>query len=131
LFPAQFNRLSDAVIAEPDRSLLELEGETIAVSHTELGLWLMDAWDMPKEIAEAVSEHHNAEHCGDYSVYANLIYIANALLKRHGIGDAESVESPDDLLVRFGLDDEKLELALANVLGGRDGLEFMAAKMAA
>jgi HD-like signal output (HDOD) protein len=131
LFPAQFDRLNRAVEAEPHRSLQELERETIAVSHTELGLWLMDAWDMPKEITEAVSEHHHPEHRGDYSVFANLVYIANALLKRHGIGDAESMDIPEALKQRFGLDDEKLELALANVLEGREGLEFMAAKMAA
>ena len=131
LFPAQFERLTKAVTAEPERSLLDLERETIAVSHAELGLWLMDAWDMPKEIVEAVREHHNPQHRGDYSVYANIVYIANALLKRHGIGDAESMEIPQELMQRFGLDDEKLELALATVLEGRDGLEFMAAKMAA
>jgi HD-like signal output (HDOD) protein/prolyl-tRNA editing enzyme YbaK/EbsC (Cys-tRNA(Pro) deacylase) len=131
LFPTQFEHLNRAVSAEPHRSLLELERETIAVTHTELGLWLMDAWDMPKEINEAVSEHHNPGHRGDYAVFANLVFIANALLKRHGIGDAESMEIPPALLQRFGLDDEKLELALANVLAGREGLEFMAAKMAA
>jgi HD-like signal output (HDOD) protein/prolyl-tRNA editing enzyme YbaK/EbsC (Cys-tRNA(Pro) deacylase) len=131
LFPAQFERLNRAVNQEQDRSLVELERENIAVSHTELGLWLMDAWDMPKEITEAVAEHHSPEHRGDYSVFANLVYIANALLKRHGIGDAESMEIPAELLERFGLDDEKLELALASVLEGRDGLEFMATKMAA
>lgn len=131
LFPAQFDRLNKVVIAESHRSLLELERETIAVTHTELGLWLMDAWDMPKEIVETVKEHHNAEHRGDYSVYANLVYIANALLKRHGIGDAKSMDIPEALLERFGLDDEKLERALASALEGRDGLEFMAAKIAA
>ena len=131
LFPAQFERLNKAVLAEPECSLLDLERETIAVSHNELGLWLMEAWDMPKEIAEAVSGHHNPEHRGDYSVFANLVYIANVLLRRHGIGDAESMDIPEELLARFGLDDEKLELALANVLEGREGLEFMASRMAA
>ena len=131
LFPAQFERLNKALLNEPDRSLQELEHENIAVSHNELGLWLMDAWDMPKEISEAVAEHHNPEHRSDYSVFANLIYIANALLKRTGIGDAPSMEIPQPLLDRFGFDEEKLELALATTLEGRNDLEFMAAKMAA
>jgi HD-like signal output (HDOD) protein len=91
----------------------------------------MDAWDMPKEIVEAVAEHHNPQHCGDYSVFSNVVFIANALLKRIGIGDAESSEVPQALLERFALDEEKLEQALASVLEGRDGLEFMATKMAA
>jgi hypothetical protein len=64
-------------------------------------------------------------------VLANLIYIANALLKRHGIGDAEETRIPAALLRRFGLDEGKLALALGSVLQGREGLELMAAKMAA
>jgi HD-like signal output (HDOD) protein len=119
------------VLENPERSLLELERETIGVSHTELGLWLMDAWDMPKEIIDAVTEHHNPEHRGEYSVYANLVYIANALLKRNRIGDAESVAIPAQLLQRFGLDEAMLKRALITVLGEREGLEFMAVKMAA
>lgn len=131
LFPAQFERLNRAVLEHPERSLLELERETIGVSHTELGLWLMDAWDMPKEIIDAVTEHHNPGHRGEYSVYANLVYIANALLKRNRIGDAEGVAIPAQLLQRFGLDEAMLKRALITVLGERDGLEFMAVKMAA
>lgn len=131
LFPAQFARINQALTAEPHCNVLELERATIAVSHTELGLWLMEAWEMPREIVEAVSEHHNAEHRGDHAVLANLIYIANALLKRHGIGDAEETRIPEALLRRFGLDEGKLALALGSVMQGREGLELMAAKMAA
>ena len=105
--------------------------ETIGGSRTERGLWLMDAWDMPKEIIDAVTEHHNPMHEGDFATYANLVYIANALLKRHGIGEGVSTNIPESLLKRYGLSDEKLEIALGTVLQGKDGLEFMAAKMAA
>lgn len=131
LFPAQFNRLNEAVMQNPGRSLRELERETIGASHTELGVWLMDAWDMPKEVIDAVTEHHNPKHQGDYAVYANMVYIANALLKRHGIGDGESMEIPAALLQRYGLDEMQLEVALGTVLGDKEGLEFMAGKMAA
>lgn len=131
LFPAQFDRLNKAVEENPGRSILELERETIGVSHTELGLWLMDAWDMPKEIIQTVTEHHNPKHEGDFATYANLVHIANALLKRHGIGEGESVDVPTELMQRYGLSEADLEAALGTVLQGKDGLEFMAAKMAA
>jgi len=131
LFPAQFERLNRAVEENPGRSLIELERETIGVSHTELGLWLMDAWDMPKEIVEAVTEHHNAAHCSDFSTFANLVYIANALLRRHGLGDAGSTAIPAQMLQRFGLNEELLEEALCSMLQDQEGLEFMAGKMAA
>lgn len=131
LFPAQFDRLNQAMADNPDRNILELERETIGVSHTELGLWLMDAWDMPKEVIEAVTEHHNPDHEGDFATYANLVYMANALLKRNGIGEGVSMEIPQSLMDRFGLTEEQLEAALGAVLQGSEGLEFMATKMAA
>lgn len=131
LFPAQFDRLNRAVEQNPDRNIIDIEREAIGVSHTELGLWLMDAWDMPKEIIEAVTEHHNAEYRGDFATYANLVYIANALLKRHKLGDGYSTEIPAELMQRFGLGELQLEAALATVLQDQEGLDFMAGKMAA
>ena len=86
---------------------------------------------MPREVIEAVTEHHNPQHSGDFAIYANLVYIANVLLKRHGIGDSESVEIPAEMLERYGLDEAQLETALATVLDDAEGLEFMAGKMAA
>lgn len=131
LFPDQFQRLNKAVQESPGRSLRELERDTISASHTELGLWLMDTWDMPKEIIDAVTEHHDPEYRGDYAVYANMVFIANALLKRHGIGDSESTEIPAEMLQRFGLEEAQLEKALRSVLADKEGLEFMAGAMAA
>jgi HD-like signal output (HDOD) protein len=131
LFPAQFDRLNRAVETNPARSIIELERETIGVSHTELGVWLMDAWEMPKEICDAVTQHHNPTYKGDYAIYANLVYIANALLKRHGIGEGEAMTIPETMLQRLGLTNEELEAALGSVFQGREGLDFMAAKMAA
>jgi len=131
LFPAQFERLNRAVKEKPGRNIVDIERETIGVSHTDLGLWLMDAWDMPKEIIEAVTEHHNPEHRGDFATYANLVYIANALLKRHSLGDGHSSQIPAELLLRFGLSEAQLETTLATVLEDQEGLDFMAGKMAA
>ena len=131
LFPAQFERLNRACELRPNDSLLVIEQELLGVRHTEMGLWLMEAWEMPREIAMAVSGHHDAQLDDDYSIYANLVYIANALLRRHGIGESEVVEIPEAMLVRVGLNFEQLEAALGSVLKDQDGLEFMANKMAA
>ncbi len=131
LFPDQFKRLNKAIADEPERSVHDIEREQTGVTHNELGLWLMDAWEMPREIIDAVEHHHDPEHKSDYSIYSSLVYIANCLLKRHGIGDAETMDIPADLLARVGLDQVKVEVALASVLEDSEGMEFMAAKMAA
>lgn len=131
LFPEQFERLNRAVELQPERSIIEIEREEIGVTHTELGLWLMDAWDMPREIIEAVHHHHDPSFQGDYDVYANIVFIANSLLKRHGIGDSDAVSIPEALLQRIGLDNLKLEVALGTVLQDSEGLNYMATRMAA
>ncbi len=131
LFPAQFERLNRTLAEYPERSLEELELKALGVTHGELGSWLMEAWEMPREIIEAVGEHHDPDHYSDYSVYANLVLIANRLLSRHGIGEAESSELPAELLARLGLSEAAAERALEQVLSDAEGLEFMARKMAA
>lgn len=130
LFPEQFNRLNRAREKYPDVSLLQLEQKLLGVCHTEMGLWLMDSWDMPREIAVAVSAHHNPDEAGDFSTFANLVYIANALLKRHGIGESDVIDIPEAMLARIGLSFEQLESALGTVLADQEGLDFMASKMA-
>jgi len=131
LFPRQFQRVNEAVAQAPERSILELEKEAMGMTHTELGLWLASAWDMPIEIMKAAREHHNADYQGDYAVYANLVSLANALLYRHGIGDSETGEVSAALLERVGLTFAKAEAALEAVIESRDALDFMALKMAA
>lgn len=131
LFPEQFMRLNKAVAEQPERSILDLEREIVGVTHTEMGLWLMDAWNLPKEIVETVREHHNGAYRGDYAIYPNLVHIANRMLKRFGMGDATGIDLPADLMEAVGLTEEEAEAALGTVLQMREGLQFMARKMAA
>ncbi len=131
LFPDQFARLNKAMMEHPDRPITELEHEVLGISHADLGLWLMEAWGMPREIIDAVHEHHNAAFRGDFAVYANLVFIANALLSRHGIGDSETLQIPPELLEATGLDEIQAEAALGTVLESRESLDFIARKMAA
>lgn len=131
LFPNQFTRLNKAVAEQSECPILDLEREIVGVTHTEMGLWLVDAWNLPREIVETVREHHNGDYRGDYAIYPNLVYIAHRLLKRFGIGDAASIDLPADLLEVVGLTEEQAETALGTVLQMRDGLQFMVRKMAA
>lgn len=128
--PDRFIALYRTIAREPGRSALELEREMVGATHMDLGSWLMEEWRMPREIVDAVREHHNPRFQGDFAVYPNLVCIANFLLRRHGIGDAEGGEMPQGLLEAVGLDPQRAEEALDAVLGGREGLEFMARKMA-
>ena len=131
LFPEEFDKLNNAVVQEPERPVEELEQELFGITHAEMGEHLMGVWNMPRELVEAVRHHHDPGYRSDFSAYANLVCIANRLLYRHGSGDERSTTLPKTLLQDAGLTEEQAETALKKVLADRDGLAFMARKMAA
>ena len=131
LFPEEFERLNDAVAEQPERPLQELEQELFGIDHTEIGEHLMGGWEMPRELVEAVRYHHDPAYRSDFGEYANLVCIANRLLYRNGWGDERSTELPAQLLRDAGLTEARAEAALNKVLTDREGLAFMARKMAA
>lgn len=131
LFPQQFARLNQAATRHSERPILELERELVGVNHTEMGIWLMDAWNMPREIIATVSGHHDHTARDTYGIYPNLVQLASRLLMRFGMGDAGTTEIPAELLAAVGLSDEQAELALAKVVQMQEGLQFMARKMVA
>ncbi|MBI3774626.1 MAG: HDOD domain-containing protein, partial [Gammaproteobacteria bacterium] len=54
VYPAEFKRLNEAVAAQPQSLVAELEAEIVGVSHNEIGAWLMEAWNMPAEVIAVV-----------------------------------------------------------------------------
>jgi HD-like signal output (HDOD) protein/prolyl-tRNA editing enzyme YbaK/EbsC (Cys-tRNA(Pro) deacylase) len=87
-------------------------------------------WEMPVEIAQTIAAHDNPEYDGDYAVYPRLAYIANALLRRWGIGEPGVQEPPVELLEKVGLTPGRAEAALEAISACRDGLDSMASMMA-
>ena len=86
---------------------------------------------MPEEVCTALRFQNEAGFEGENNVYANLMFIAMRLLRKHGIGDAPSTPIPDELFERLHLDREKAEEAIANMMESSAELNTMAANMAA
>ena len=130
LFPAEFYWLNRQVEQHPQVPLMELEQRALGIDHTELGAMLMERWNMPPEVVVAIREHHNSSYDGIHAVYANLALIANRLLLRIGLGDAETSELPVEMLQRYGLSNEQTDQVLASVLESAPTLDLMAAQLA-
>jgi putative nucleotidyltransferase with HDIG domain len=58
LYPEEFAMLNELISRYPDRDVREMELLGFGVSHDMIGLWLMQAWNMPEEIVVAVGEHY-------------------------------------------------------------------------
>ncbi len=87
------------------------EQRTIGLAHPAFGAWVMARWGLPSVLVEAVEYHHcptKAQYSFDL---AALVYLANALTHRAGIGsggDTLPREIDPAILQHFGLSEGAL-----------------------
>jgi HD-like signal output (HDOD) protein len=97
----------------------------------EIGAWLMRSWNLQAEIQVAVAEHHDELYNGVHAAYPKLVLIADRLLKRHGIGDAESTELPEAILTSLGITAAQAEELLESLIASASDLDQLAHQFAA
>lgn len=130
-FPNKLIQLRQTIALYPDISVLEHEINLLDTTHTLLGQQLMRSWKMPNEIIASTAEHHNKHYSGPYAQYANILYITDALLKRHDLGDACDTGLPQHILRSLGLSSSQVLGILEKTLQGSSELDTMARKLAA
>ncbi len=131
LFPKEFAVLQRAINKEPEAPVVELEKRLIGSTHMEMGAWLMEAWNMPKEIIVVQEEHHSPAYDGLHANYVQVVALADRLLKGLDMGDAESDELPASLLDSIGLNTEQVAKVLECTVESREELDTMARQLVA
>jgi HD-like signal output (HDOD) protein len=118
LLPAQFSFLRRVIAANPAIELPVTEHFALGLDHTQLGQWLMEAWDMPAPLHTAVGQHHNPGYAGDHQTLTLLTCLADRLTSRApgGLGPAARPETLDHLMERLGVEREACLAALAGAL---------------
>ena len=130
-FPKEFTLLHNAVMREPKTPIIELEQRLLGITHTEIGAWLMEAWNMPPEVIIVQKEHHNPDYDGQYANYVRLVILADRLLKAHDIGDAQSDDLPAAILSTLNLDDEEIQRVVDRTLENHEDLDSIARQLVA
>lgn len=131
LFPGEFALLNKAIERNPKAPIIALESGVLGITHMELGVWLMEAWDMPGELITAIKEHHNDQYNGVHAVYANLVLIANRMLYTIGSGEEVGSKLPGAMLRNLGLTEESVLKTFEEVMSKRESLDYMAIQMVA
>lgn len=71
--------------------LWRAEEELMSVTHAELGSHLLDRWNLPTQILDAVAFHHQPNEApGPQREIAAIVQLANLLVKRCAVGNAAS-----------------------------------------
>jgi HD-like signal output (HDOD) protein len=131
LFKKEATMLQQIIVANQDKSAVKLERQVLGTDHMEIGAWLMRSWNLQTEIQVAVAEHHDELYNGVHSSYAKLTLLADRLLKRHDIGDAESTEIPPALLRSLGITEAQAVEQLDTIIDSAQSLNILAQQFAA
>jgi HD-like signal output (HDOD) protein len=126
LFKQEFLILNKYVARYPDKPIEAIETRVLGTDHGAIGAWLMEAWQLPEEIVIGIREHHNAAYQEIHAVYPQLIYLADRLLKAHGIGEVCDAAVPAAIYDSLGIGEYQAIAITNRVMEGAEGLDLMA-----
>ncbi len=105
---------------EGEAPLLDLESETLAMEHTQVGKWLLSGWDMPASLVDAAWLHHQPldtlAELGEGARLPALIALADILAHEVMCDGPASGETDRAALAEYlGLSAAVLETAAARI----------------
>jgi putative nucleotidyltransferase with HDIG domain len=62
------------------------EEKVLGVSHTQLGAWLSQMWNLPPNLVDAIVYHHDPMDSRDHQTLCALIHLSDIFCKKLGIG---------------------------------------------
>lgn len=131
VFPPHFSSYCRFQEANPRLSYAPIERHLLGITRDQLAAWLMRLWTLPEEVCIGIRYQNDADYAGPHHMFANLMFVALRLLRRHGIGNAPLESIPAEVFERLHLDPEKAVLAIQNVVEASDELKTIAAGLAA
>ncbi len=111
-FNKEFNEIINAV-ENKGMNFLDAEREILGITHQEIGMYLLDRWNLPASLSESVAFHHAPSEAEQHKELTALIHLADYMTVKLGIGnyawdkDLDLDKSVIDIL-RLG-DEEYLE----------------------
>lgn len=131
LFKKEFACLNEAMLSQPEARIEDLESTIFGVSHAAVAARLLSHWGIQEEVVAAVRHHHEPGYAGPYASYVHLVRLVDHMLKGHGMGEADSVTIPAELLKTLGLTEVQTLMVMNRVLEGCEGLNVIAQQVAA
>lgn len=125
LFQPEFYMLNKLAAANPKAAIADIEQrvlamgharEAIGLGHAQIGAWLMQSWNMPRAVVDAVLRHHDREQFGEHADTVRLVRMANLMLAHAGIGDEAEAEIPEGLFNELVIDRQAAEELFAEFI---------------
>ncbi len=107
-FPDEFFRIM-TIVREDGVYIGEAEQQVLGLTHAEIGNWLAEKWNLPRQLVEAIGYHHAPGRLERGAELPALIHLADFLCRRQSIGDGGGRAMPklDPAALRaFGMHEE-------------------------
>ncbi len=118
-FPQEFSEIL-GLVTRDDVYIGKAEEEVLGLTHAEVGAWLGERWNMPKQLVDAIAFHHAPGRLSPREAeLPALIHLADFLCRREKIGDGGSARMPslDPAALRaFGIHEEP-KAAMKRIFG--------------
>ena len=131
IFQTEFDWLNKMLSSRPQQSLITTEQNLFSCTHTSVGEYLMQHWNMPEEISVVVGEHHNLHYKGEHEIYVWLTQLAGQALATHNLSDADDETISEELCQQLGLTEADVEEALDIIIQTNSTLDSMAETLCA
>ena len=107
-FPNEFSEVL-RLARDEDLYIGQAEERVLGVTHADIGSWLAERWNLPKQLEEAIYFHHTPGRLERSPQLPALIHLADFLCRREQIGDGGGERMPhlDPAALRaFGIHEE-------------------------
>lgn len=113
----------------------EVEQKVVGFSHSEVGAYMAESWNLPKEIVSAIEFHHHPSDAPeDHRAVADCLHLATYLTQLCGFGmggDGLCYELDTNSFERLGLSTEDLDHIINDFVMVYEHHEAMLAEMGA
>lgn len=93
----------------------------IGTDHAEVGARILEKWDFPRDLVNAVNWHHDPETCDNHCTLSDIVHIANTVGLRIGFSrgaDDIRIEPAASVTDRLGLGPVDLDVLTEQTLEG-------------
>jgi putative nucleotidyltransferase with HDIG domain len=83
-----------ALTAERNLSMAEAEEAVLGYTHTQIGHFLAERWNLPETVAAVILHHHAPEAAGAYGQEAAIVHLADVLCRALDFGSGGDPRVP-------------------------------------
>ena len=90
--PEEFKEIRQISDEYPEKPVYSVEEEILGFDHAMVGSYLIQKWNLPEELAQAIKYHHNPEADIEDNLNTNIIHLSNYLSKKSEEDESKPIE---------------------------------------